>query len=109
MMFSVTGKIVLPAGCNVFISPFATHRLPDIYPDPLKYNPDRFSPENSHKIHPYAYLPFSIGPRNCIGNSLLLSTLYQLYLHILVNLIVLGTILTLSNALNWVTSIYILY
>ncbi|XP_044766651.1 probable cytochrome P450 4aa1 isoform X3 [Coccinella septempunctata] len=61
------GKYVLPKETNVFISPFITHRLEYLYPEPQKYNPDRFSTENSHNIHPYGYIPFSAGPRNCIG------------------------------------------
>lgn len=61
-------KYKLPAGSNVFICPYATHRLPHIYPDPEVFNPQRFSPENSEKRHPYAFIPFSAGPRYCIGN-----------------------------------------
>ncbi|KAK9716804.1 Cytochrome P450 [Popillia japonica] len=63
----VLGKHTLPAGCNVFISPYTTHRLEQYYENPHQFNPDRFSTENLDKLHPYAYLPFSAGPRNCIG------------------------------------------
>nr|ALD15914.1 cytochrome P450 [Dendroctonus armandi] len=57
----------IPTGTNIFVSPYATHHLPQIFSDPFKFNPDRFSVDNIKKIHPFGYLPFSIGPRNCIG------------------------------------------
>lgn len=61
------GKHTVPAGNNVFIFPYATHRMADIYPDPEKFDPDRFLPEEIEKRHPYSFIPFSAGPRNCIG------------------------------------------
>lgn len=63
------GKTVLPAGCEIFVIPYATHRLEHIYSDPDKFIPERFSPENSETRNPYAFLPFSAGPRNCIGHK----------------------------------------
>ncbi|XP_012279407.1 probable cytochrome P450 4aa1 [Orussus abietinus] len=58
---------VIPAGCGVIIMPYCTHRLPHHYDDPHAFDPGRFDGANSERRHPYAYLPFSAGPRNCIG------------------------------------------
>lgn len=52
----------------VEISSQAVHHNPDYYPDPEQYNPDRFLPENKDRLVPYTYLPFGLGPRNCVGN-----------------------------------------
>ena len=63
------GDYYLPAGSNIAISTYTMHRNPALFPDPLKFDPERFSPEREADIPKYAYLPFGGGPRVCIGNS----------------------------------------
>lgn len=64
--FEETG-LKLEKGTSVIIPLSGTHLNPDFYPDPEKFIPERFSPENKDKVLPFTYLPFGDGPRNCIG------------------------------------------
>ncbi|XP_012539613.1 cytochrome P450 4C1 [Monomorium pharaonis] len=57
----------IPKGTEVILAIILTHRCSEVWPDPMKFDPDRFLPENSKHRNPYAYVPFSAGPRNCIG------------------------------------------
>nr|CAD7453386.1 unnamed protein product [Timema tahoe] len=59
----------LPIGTTAVIATYKLHRRPDIYPNPDEFNPDNFLPENTNNRHYYAYIPFSAGPRSCVGTS----------------------------------------
>ncbi|XP_025016173.1 cytochrome P450 4c21-like [Tetranychus urticae] len=54
-------------GSIVCVSFTATHHDPNVYPNPDKYDPERWNPENASKIPKTAFIPFSHGPRSCIG------------------------------------------
>jgi cytochrome P450 len=64
----VGGYRVAP-GQMLMISPYVLHRRPDLWPNPEAFDPLRFTPEHALHRHKYAYLPFSGGPRVCIGNT----------------------------------------
>lgn len=61
------GGYQIPAGTTISMHIYALHRNEEFFPDPLTYRPERFMPEESGGRHPFAYVPFSAGARNCIG------------------------------------------
>ncbi len=57
----------IPAGSLVLLSPWATHRHPEFWPDPERFDPDRFEASAESGRHRYAWFPFGGGPRTCVG------------------------------------------
>lgn len=77
----------IPVGWFVTISPMLTHRLPELYPDPDRFDPERFAPPREEdKKHPLALIGFGNGPHSCLGfefaqmeMKIVLSTLLRHY------------------------------
>jgi cytochrome P450 len=61
------GGYRVPAGSIIFISPYTMHRNPAYWPEPERFDPERFRTDPHGQAHRYAYLPFGGGPRTCIG------------------------------------------
>jgi cytochrome P450 len=78
------GGYRIPAGANLVMSQWVMHRDARFFPEPEKFDPDRWSTEAARKLPRFAYFPFGAGPRQCIGNGfammeamLLLATMAQ--------------------------------
>lgn len=66
--FIVDGQAVtMKEGQQIWIPIYGLHMDPKYFPEPTKFDPDRYSEENVHKIVAGSYVPFGMGPRNCIG------------------------------------------
>jgi cytochrome P450 len=59
----------IPAGARMLLFPYATHRHPDFWEEPERFNPDRWLPERESARDPHAYHPFSAGQRICLGSN----------------------------------------
>lgn len=64
------GDYFVPAGTEIYVSPYFIQRHPDLWDNPDRFDPGRFAPDQSQDRHRLAMLPFSAGPRNCIGEFL---------------------------------------
>ncbi|GJQ69999.1 Cyp6g1 [Trypoxylus dichotomus] len=65
-------NVTIEKDTPVVIPLMGIHYDPVYFPDPQKFNPERFSEENFTKMHPFSFLPFGDGPRNCIGQRIAL-------------------------------------
>jgi cytochrome P450 len=63
------GPYNIPAGAHVFFSQYIMSRTPEFFPDPLRFDPDRFTPEAKAARPKFTYFPFGGGSRQCIGES----------------------------------------
>jgi cytochrome P450 len=63
----VVGGFRIPAGHLVVVSPWILHRDARSWSDPLRFDPERFAPARAPQISEYVYMPFSGGPRACVG------------------------------------------
>lgn len=63
------GESFIPAGFTILISLASLHRNPETFPNPLRFDPENFCSSNEKAKEKNTFLPFSGGPRNCIGED----------------------------------------
>ncbi len=63
------GGFHVPAGATIYVSLYATHRLPSLWPDPDRFDPERFTKDQIARRPRFAFIPFAAGHRNCVGAS----------------------------------------
>jgi cytochrome P450 len=79
----VIGGHHIPAGSGIYINILTVHRHPEYWPDPDRFDPDRFLPAAIAERPRNSYLPFGLGPRNCIGKHFALTELHLVLVMIL--------------------------
>lgn len=74
--YTIPGSdVVLNPGDSVSVPIMGLHYDSDYFPEPEKFDPERFSQESKITRHSYVYLPFGSGPRNCIGKLFFMNNL----------------------------------
>jgi cytochrome P450 len=64
---------------DVFISPYMLHRHPALWSEPEKFMPERFAGPDAGERHRFAYIPFAVGPRHCIGENI---AMFEMLVHV---------------------------
>lgn len=78
-------EFIIKSGENVWIPIIAYHMDSNCYENPKKFDPERFSDENKSNVNPSMYMPFGIGPRNCIGSRFALMQMKCAFYYLLLN------------------------
>jgi cytochrome P450 len=63
------GGVRIPAGTEIAYSPYALHRDPAVYPDPARFDPDRWLPDRMAQLPLHTFSPFGAGQHKCIGDA----------------------------------------
>ena len=72
------GGFSIPPRTDVFISPYMLHRHPAFWSDAEQFKPERFSDADADERHKFAYIPFAVGPRHCIGENI---AMFEMLVH----------------------------
>ena len=75
--------IMIKAGQLVHVSIYAVHHNQEFFAEPEQFDPDRFMPDNKYNIIPYSFLPFAVGPRNCVAMRLALMEMKACIAHLI--------------------------
>ncbi|XP_031640704.1 probable cytochrome P450 9f2 [Contarinia nasturtii] len=78
-------KFKIEKGSNVIFPVYGIQHDPKYFPNPDKFDPERFNDENKHNIVPGTYVPFGVGPRNCIGSRFALMKMKAILYYLLLN------------------------
>ena len=72
------GGYAIAPRTDVFLSPYLLHRHPEFWSDPEAFQPERFAGADAAERHKFAYIPFAVGPRHCIGENI---AMFEMLVH----------------------------
>ncbi len=72
------GGFAIAPRTDVFISPYMLHRHPQFWSEPEEFKPERFAGADAEERHRFAYIPFAVGPRHCIGENI---AMFEMLVH----------------------------